>query len=65
MTYTKRQFFIHRIQQSVNLLDKTIKYMNNVSDYVEYSKFKKEVKKIKEHIIKGRFTLLRFYHKVK
>lgn len=50
MTYTKRQWFIYRLKQSLNLLNKVSLYMNDVIKYVENSKYSKRFNKIDKKI---------------
>ena len=50
MTYTKRQWFIYRLNQTINLLIKVDKYMEVIERYVDKSKYSKGIKKIHKRI---------------
>lgn len=50
MTYTKRQKFVYRFRQSINMLEKSIKYMNEVNVYLKESKYYKHSNKILKHL---------------
>ena len=51
MTYTKRQKFIYRFRQHLNMLEKSIKYLVEVNDYMKESKFFKVSNKILKRLI--------------
>ena len=65
MTYTKRQWFIYRLNQCVNLLGKTRLYMLDVSKYVKKSKYSKRIKKLQKKINACYFKLREFQDEVK
>jgi len=50
MTYTKRQWFIYRLEQVLKLLNKVSLYMNDVLKYTKDSKYDKYIKKIDKQI---------------
>ena len=50
MTYTKRQKFIYRFRQHISMLEKSIKYLKEVNDYMSESKFFKVSNKILKHL---------------
>jgi len=64
MTYTKRQWFIYRLKQSVLMLSKLCKYIDVVNNYVKGSKYSKEIKKITKSINDCYSRLNRFLDKV-
>lgn len=53
MTYTKRQWFIYRLGQCVNLLGKVSNYMLDVKDYAKDSKFERQFNKLDKLILKS------------
>jgi len=64
MTYTKRQFFIYRIGQCLNLLSKVNDYLVDVYEYVKTSKYKKEINKLMKNTLDCSDKLNRFLVKV-
>ena len=50
MTYTKRQWFVYRTEQCINLLAKTLDYMSVPIIYVKGSKYVKRINKINKRI---------------
>ena len=50
MTYTKRQKFIYRFTQVLNMLGKSINYMTEVKEYLKDSKYYKRANKILKNI---------------
>ena len=60
MTFTKRQFFIYRIKQCLNLLNKVSLYMNDVIEYTKKSKHNKVINKIDNNIDNNILKLSKF-----
>lgn len=52
MTYTKRQKFIYRFKQGLNMLDKSVVYLTFVDNYMKDSKFSKRSNKILQKLLK-------------
>jgi len=65
MTYTKRQWFLYRLGQCINLLSKTSLYFNVITEYTKSSKYKKRVKKINKKIDSCYELIRDFYYEIK
>lgn len=64
MTYTKRQWFIYRLGQCLNLLNKICLYYVDVNNFVKYSKFESKFLKIHNKLIKYYLQLNKLREKV-
>lgn len=65
MTYTKRQFFLYRLNQSLKALAKSVAYLYDVIEYIKESKYEKKIKKKHEQLKVIHKILLKFYNKAK
>lgn len=65
MTFTKRQFFIYRIDQCIKLFSKIQIYMLDIYVYVLKTKYRKEIDKLTRNINKCLKKLNEFHTKVK
>lgn len=59
MTYTKRQWFMYRLEQCINLSRKIDKYLTVVIDYTEGSKYEKKIKRLYSKNMKNFRELIR------
>lgn len=64
MTMTKRQKFIHRIKQSINLLDRVHDYILEIHAHVINSKYEKRVNKYVNKLFKLKEKLQSFLDEV-
>lgn len=58
MTMTKRQKFVYRFKQSLNMLDKSVVYLTFVVNYTKDSKYYKRTNKQLQILLKIQLELI-------